>query len=216
MTFYKAALTTALLLMTTPAMAQVGELSKDPYAQPNGIYKIDPKHTSVTWKVWHMGASHYTARFSKVDGELDYNQKDPTKSKVKVTIPASSVDTGMKDFDEEIAGKQFFGGDKNPDITFESVSIVKTGADKGKIEGRLTLNGITRPVFLDVKFNGGLMNKMLGAHDMGFSATTVIKRSDFNVNYGIPMVSDEVEIAIETEFLQKAAHAAEPAAPASK
>ncbi len=211
----KILLSSTLILISAPAMAQmIGPLSKDPAAQPNGIYKIDPKHTSVTWKVWHMGTSHYTSRFSKVDGELSYDPKDLTKSSVKITIDPASVDTGLPDFNKEIAGEKFLGGDKHPAITFDSTAVTKTGATTGTVTGNLSINGVTKPVTLDVTFNGGLDNNIMGAHDIGFSAKGKINRSDFGVNYGIPMVSDEVTIDIETEFLQKAAHAAMPAAAA--
>ena len=218
MKFSKILLASAVLFVSAPAMAQMAApvVSKDPSTQPAGVYKIDPRHTSVTWKVMHMGVSDYTARFSAVDGELDFNPKDVTKSVVKVTIPTASVSTGLPDFDKEIAGDKFFNGDKNPNITFNSTSVVKTGADTGKVTGDLTLNGVTKPVTLDVKFYGGISHPMIKGQDLGFSATTTIKRSDFGVNYGIPLVGDDVQISIETEFLQTAAHAAAPTPAAAK
>lgn len=205
MSFSKILLTSALLLTATPALAQMPApvVSKDASAQPSGIYKIDPTHTSVTWKVMHMGVSDYTARFDKVDGELNFNSADPTKSTVKITIPASSVSTGNPDFDKEIAGAKFLGGDKHPNITFVSTKVTKTGADTGKVTGDLTLNGITKPVTLDVKFHGGIVHPMGKGHDLGFAATTTFKRSDFNVSNYIPMVGDEIKLAVETEFLNE-------------
>ncbi|PZP56031.1 MAG: polyisoprenoid-binding protein [Micavibrio aeruginosavorus] len=209
MSVSKILLTSALLLTAAPAFAQMPSpaVNKDPSQQPQGIYKIDPRHTSVIWKVMHMGISDYTAKFSKVDGELVFDPNDVTKSKVSITIPASSVETGLPDFDKEIAGEKFFGGDKNPNITFVSTSVKKTGDDEGEVTGNLTLNGITKPVTLDVEFYGGIDHPMMKARALGFSAETTIKRSDFGVTYGIPMVGDEVKIEIETEFHQTATEA---------
>lgn len=199
----KILLTTAILAFSTPAFAQMAapEVIKDTAKLPGGVYKIDPTHTSVTWKVLHMGVSDYTARFNTVSGELNFDAKDPTKSTVKIMIPASSVDTGNPDFNKEIAGPKFLGGDKTPNITFASTKVEKTGADTGKVTGNLTMNGVTKPVVLDVKFYGGIIHPMGKGHDLGFSATTTIKRSDFGVMEYIPMVGDEVKIAVETEFL---------------
>jgi len=211
-------MSSAILLIAAPAMAQMAApvVNKDPAAQPAGVYKMDPRHTSVTWKVMHMGVSDYTARFSKADGELTFDPKDVTKSSVKVSIPTDSVSTGDPKFDEEIAGDKFLGKAKTPNITFVSTSITKTGADTGTVTGNLTLNGVTKPVTLDTKFYGGIDHPMMPGRDLGFSATTTIKRSEFKVMYGIPLVGDEVKISIETEFMLAAAHgAATPAAPTS-
>ena len=209
MRFSKILLTTALLLASAPAMAQMPAIvvSKDVAAQPAGVYEMDSRHTSVTWKVLHMGVSNYTARFNKVEGTLNFNPADPTKSVLNAKIETASVDTGLPDFNKEIAGPKFLGGDKTPTITFDSTQITKTGADTGKVTGNLTLNGVTKPVTLDVKFYGGIVHPMGKGHDLGFSATTKIKRSDFNITEYIPMVGDEIEIAIETEFLKGATEA---------
>ena len=202
-------MTSALLLMASPAMAQMPAITvtKDAAAQPAGLYKLDPTHTSVTWKVLHMGVSKYTARFSEVEGTLDFNSADVTKSKLKVKIPTASVSTGNPKFDTEIAGAKFLGGDKTPTITFDSTKIVKTGADTGTVTGDLTLNGVTKPVTLDVTFYGGIVHPMGKGHDIGFSAKTKFKRSDFKITEYIPMVGDEIEVAIETEFLKEATEA---------
>lgn len=211
MSFSKILLASAVLFTATPALAQMAApvVDKNPAKQPAGLYKIDPSHTSVIWKVMHMGISDYTAKFSKVDGELTFDPADVTKSKVSISIPTSSVVTGLPDFDKEIAGPKFLGGDKTPNITFVSTSVVKTDDDEGKVTGNLTLNGVTKPVTLDVDFYGGIVHPMNQKHALGFSAETTIKRSDFGVNYGIPMVGDEVKIEIETEFHQAATPAAD-------
>lgn len=209
MSFSKILLTSALLLTSAPfatkAMAMdAPAVSKDAAAQPSGVYQIDPRHTSVIWKVWHMGVSHYTARFDKTSGTLNFDPKDPTKSKLDIAIETSSVNTGLPDFDKEIAGPKFLGGDKTPQIKFVSTKIDKTGDNTGKVTGELTLNGVSKPVTLDVIFNGAIKHPMKPASVLGFSGTTTIKRSDFNIVEYIPMIGDEVQITVDTEFLQDA------------
>lgn len=168
-------------------------------AQPSGNYVSEPTHTSLTWRIGHMGISQYTARFDKLSAELNFDSQNPTKSSVKATIDPLSVSTGLPKFDKEI-GEEFFMG---KEISFKSTSLTQTGPTSGKLAGDLTFRGITKPVTLDVKFNGGLMHPYAKTQAIGFSAHGFIKRSEFGLDKFIPMITDEVEIFIETEFLKK-------------
>lgn len=206
MTFIRSAFfSLAILAATSTAFAQEApKVSKDAAAQPAGLYELDPSHTSVVWKVKHMGVSNYTARFNKISGTMNFDPKNIEKSTVDIRIDPTSVDTGSTSFNEEIAGEKFFNSGKHKDLTFKSTKVEKTGTDKGRITGDLTFNGVTKPVVLDVTFNGAITNPMKKVADLGFSATTTIKRSDFGVTQYVPMVGDDVTVAIETEFLKKA------------
>lgn len=170
-----------------------------------GTYTLDGSHVSVVWKIWHMGYSHFAGRFDKISGTATVNP-DLSKSGVVITIDASSGNTGVAKLDEELDEPNFFNADKYPAITFNSTKVDVTGKtedgkDKGKIYGTLSMKGVTKPVVLDVVFNGHGSNPMMaGQERMGFEASTKIKRSDFGLSYGIPMVSDEVELIIAAEF----------------
>jgi polyisoprenoid-binding protein YceI len=198
----------ALSFLSVPSFA-AASLSQDAATQPAGIYVVDTKHVSVHWKISHLGLSNYTARFDKIDGELNFDPKDPSKSTVRITIDPKSVNTGLPDFDKKLAGEGYFDSAKNPSITFTSTSIEKTSDTTGKITGDLSLNGVTKPVTLDTVFNGGAFNQYAGGHALGFSAKTKIKRSDFGMTTLLPAVGDDVEILIEIEFLQKPTEAKE-------
>ncbi|MBY0420668.1 MAG: YceI family protein [Parvularculaceae bacterium] len=193
---------------TPPAAPAFPAPSKDPAAAPAGAYNLDPNHTSVVWRVAHIGVSMYQARFDKIAGALVFDPKNPAASKVDVTIDATSVSTGHRDaegkasFDQKIA-EQALGAAKNPTIRFVSKSATRTGPAAGAVTGNLTLNGVTRPTTLDVVFNGGLVHPFSKSYVIGFSARGKIKRSDFGIMNWAGAVGDEVEIAIETEF-QKA------------
>lgn len=168
-------------------------------AQPSGHYVSEPTHTSLTWRIGHMGISQYTARFDKLSADLNFDSQNPTKSSVSASIDPLSVSTGLPKFDKEI-GEEFFMG---KEISFKSTSLVQTGPTSGKLNGDLTFRGVTKPVSLDVTFNGGLVHPYAKVPAIGFSAHGFIKRSEFGLDKFIPMITDEVEIFIETEFLKK-------------
>jgi polyisoprenoid-binding protein YceI len=187
-------------ILALPAAAQDVKMDLVAPAQvPAGQYKLDKNHASVTFKIRHMGMSNYTARFATLDATLDYDPKDVTKSRVEATIDSNSIrtdypDVAKVDFDRELAGEMFLDAGKYPQMR-------KAGDRTGIMTGDLTLHGVTKPVTLNVTFNGGYVSApMMKIPAMGFSATGTIKRSDFGITKGIPMVGDEVQILIEAEF----------------
>jgi polyisoprenoid-binding protein YceI len=197
-------------LLALPSLATAE--APTPYAQmPSGVYRIDPAHASVTWRVSHLGLSNYTARFAKIDASLDFDAKDPTQSKLTASVDPLSVRTDFpapdkKDFDAVLAtGETWFNGGKFPTISFVSTSIERVGPDKGIVSGNLTMLGVTKPATMEVKFNGAYAEKPFSAPvaaALGFSGTMTIKRSDWGFNTYVPMIGDEVAIQIEAEFEQ--------------
>lgn len=180
-----------------------------------GTYEIDPTHTSVTWRVSHFGLSDYTARFKTFDATLQFNPEDPSATSITATIDPLSVETdypgdykathpnsGFETWNEDLGrGANWFNADAFPQITFASTEVTPETATTGKVTGDLTFLGITKPVTLDVTYNG--VANFPWAPDVdkiGFSATTTLKRSDFGMTALAPNIGDEVEIIIETEF----------------
>ena len=197
-----AAAATLALAAAVPAHAQsaMPPLSTDPTAAAAGVYKLDKNHASVTAKIQHLGLSAYTLRFKTLDGSYSYDPKNPAASKVTVSIAANSVDTGDAKFDQEIAGK-FLGATATPTIAFVSTGVQAEAGGRGKLAGSLTLNGVTKPVVIDLIYNGSRKG-MRGEDRMGFSGVTTVRRSDFNVAKPLPatVVGDDVAIMIEAEF----------------
>lgn len=173
-----------------------------PTAAPAGNYKLDPTHASVTWSLSHAGLSNYTARFDKITGTLDFNPDAPEQSKVDIRIDPKSVSTGLPKFDDEIAmSGKYFNADQYPEIRFVSTGIKITGEATGLITGDLTLKGVTKPVTLDVTFNGAGKSFGNPGKTLGFSATTKFLRSDYNMGHLVSFgIGDEVSLRIETEF----------------
>jgi polyisoprenoid-binding protein YceI len=137
-------------------------------------------------------------RFDKVQGDYSYDPAHPEATKVEVTIDPASVDTGDAGFNRQIAG-QVLEADKYPQIHFVSSALRSTSDGRGVLVGDLTFHGVTKTVNLDVIYNG-LGRGLLHEPRMGFSASTVIRRSDFGVTKYEPMVGDNVSVLIETEF----------------
>ncbi len=177
---------------------------------PAGDYTLDKPHASLTFSVSHMGFSRYTARFTAFDAKLTLDPAHPEKAQMVATIDPQSLEINAppQGFHDELLGKQWLDVRLTPKWTFRSTKIVRTGAKTARVTGDFTMHGVTRPVTLEATFNGGYPG-MAGVDPharIGFSAHGVLKRSDFGVRYGIPApgtnlgVSDEVAIAIESEF----------------
>ena len=201
-----ALLAAALVLGATPAAAQTMPLPAQVSA-PSGRYALDPNHASVTWRVRHMGLARYTARFAKLASTVDYDAADPTKSKLDVTIDTASVRTDFpmpekEDFDAKIANG-FLGAKANPQIRFVSTAITRTGPTSGIITGDLTLNGVTKPATLNARWYGAILHPMTKAPAFGITASGTIKRSDYGVTGGIPLVADAVDLEIEAEYQKR-------------
>jgi polyisoprenoid-binding protein YceI len=188
----------AIILGSSLCAATAQEVNADPAAAPSGEYKLDKSHTSVTLKLTHLGLSYYTMRFDKVQGDYSYDPAHPDATKVEVTIDPASLDTGDAGFNRQIAG-QVLEADKFPAIHFVSSALRSTSDGRGVLVGDLTFHGVTKTVNLDVIYNG-LGRGLLHEPRMGFSASTVIRRSDFGVTKYEPMVGDNVSVLIETEF----------------
>ncbi|AYD02018.1 YceI family protein [Neorhizobium sp. NCHU2750] len=189
--------------IATPAFA-ADKPGQKPAPAPSGTYVSDPAHSSVFWKVNHLGLSNFTARFTKMSAELVWNAEDPASSKVTAVIDPVSVQTNYpfpekEDFDKEIGTTaRFLAGDE---IRFVSRSVKITGDKHGEVSGDLTMRGQTHPATLMVTFNGSMAQQPREkTPKIGFSAQAVLKRSEWGVVPEIKSISDDVTVVIETEF----------------
>jgi polyisoprenoid-binding protein YceI len=176
---------------------------------PAGAYSLDKAHATLLFRVSHLSFSHYTARFSKFDAQLQFDPANPAASSVKVTVDPQSIsaDNAPEGFMATLAGPEWLDAAKYPEMTYRSTKVERTGTNGLRINGRLSLHGVTRPVTLSGTYNGGYAGHPFDPQArIGFSAKGVLQRSEFGVSYGIPApgtimgVSDDVEIIIEAEF----------------
>jgi polyisoprenoid-binding protein YceI len=203
----------SLALLTLAAAAQGATSTNPTPVPPKGVYTIDKPHTSLIFRVNHLGFSHFTARFTRLDGRLETDPSHLSASKLEVKIDPTSIDSdnAPDGFHAEIAGKGWLDGQDFPQIVYHSTKVELLGANRIRINGELTLHGVTKPVVLDATYNGGSAgNSMDPRPRIGFSATGRFKRSDFGVTIGIPApgstmgVGDEVEVVLETELFAPA------------
>jgi polyisoprenoid-binding protein YceI len=185
------------IILSGPALAN--PLTQDPVNVPAGSYVLDKRHASLTVRIVHMGFSHYTMRFNGLDGGFTYDPANWQATKATFTVDPKSVDTNDSPFNKQVSG--YFEPEKYPTISFASTSI--QGQDgKGTMTGELTLHGVTKPVTLEVTFNGaGHGVTPLGTR-LGFSGSTRIKRSDFGIGGFVlnQFTSDDVDLTFEGEF----------------
>lgn len=177
-----------------------------------GTYQADPAHTLVEWEINHLGFSPYFGLFGDVTGTLQLDPKAPQNAKVSVTIPITKVTTASSGLTEhllrgpkEAGGKPDFFGPSPADATFVSTAVRTKGTGKADVTGNLTLNGVTKPVVLDVTFYGAgkMPAQMGGSENVGFEATTTIKRSTFGMGQMVPMLGDDVKLKIAAAFTKK-------------
>ncbi len=162
-------------------------------------YKLDPNHTNILWHANHFGFSNPSGRFGIKDGSVTLDEANPANSKVDVVIDIKGLVTGIDKFNEHIKSKDFLDADQFDTASFKSTKVDVTGKDAAKVTGDFTLHGVTKPVVLDVKLNKMGEHPMNQKKTAGFTASTVIKRSDFGISMYVPNVSDEVKIDIEAE-----------------
>jgi polyisoprenoid-binding protein YceI len=177
---------------------------------PAGAYTLDKSHSTIFFRVSHIGFSFYTASFSRFDTKLDFDPGDFAASKLRTTIDVTSLQlpTPPAGFLDTLLGPDWFNADKYPTMTYTSTTIKKTGEATARVTGTLTLKGVTHPVVLEARFNGGYAGIAgMDPHArVGFSARGILKRSEFDLARGVPPkgsnfgVGDDVEFIIETEF----------------
>ena len=199
----------AAVALAVPAIAQVAKPSSplpgaaDIGRVQAGTYNVDTNHTQVVFTVNHMGISQLSGAFGASGGSLQIDPAKPATARVTVTFSIPDVSTTVAHFTEHLKSAEILDAVKYSTATFTSTSVVAKGTS-ATITGNLTLHGVTKPVMLEAKFFGAGTNPMSKKSQLGFSAISTIKRSDFGINYAAPVVADEVVLHIHAA-VEKAA-----------
>jgi polyisoprenoid-binding protein YceI len=185
---FTAALSAALLLPGVGAFAQASS------------WAIDTNHSQVNFQIRHMGVSTVRGSISGVTGTVVWDEKDPSKSSVEATIDTTTVSTNNVNRDKDLRSANFFNVEKFPTMTFKSTSVSRSNG-KLQVVGDLTLTGVTKSVTLDVDGPTAPIKGMGGKTVTGFSATGMVKRSDFSFGskYAAAMLGDEIRFTIDVE-----------------
>ncbi len=171
------------------------------FAAPE-TYVIEPAHSMPRFEYSHFGYSLQLSRFDTVSGKIILDRAAKSGS-VEVTIDAKSVNTGSTLFNGHIQGEDFFDTEKYPTITFKSSKLKFEGDKVASVDGDLTVKGISKPVTLTVNSFLCMSHPMLKKDACGATATTKIKRSDFNMGKYAPYVGDEVTLTIPVESIKQ-------------
>ena len=162
-------------------------------------YTFDTTHSRVTFYVNHFGFSNSVGEFKLGDGTFTFDNDDWSKSKVDAKIPVQTLELGEVKWNTHVLSPDFLESAKYPEITFVSRKVEKLDATHGKIHGDLTIKGVTRPVVLDLTVNKVGEHPIRKTQAAGFTATTIVKRTEFGVSLYAPAVADDVVIRIEVE-----------------
>ena len=167
-------------------------------------YAPDKAHSEVDFTVLHLGLSNVRGRFNNVGGSITLNKADITKSTVNITVDTTTVDTSNSARDTHLKTDAFFDVTRFPTATFVSTSVAKTATGL-TVSGNLTLHGVTKPVVLQVDGPNGPVNGMDHKAHLGFSASTTISRTAFNIGSAFPaaVVGDEVKLTIDLDVAEQ-------------
>ena len=179
----------------------------EPQAGTHSVWQFDPYHTPVEFAAKHLGMMTVRGTFLEVTATGYIDPEHPEASSVDITIQAASIRTHNAQRDNDLRSSNFLEIDKYPTMHFKSTEIKPTGQDRYTVTGDLTIKGNTRPVTLSVVKYGEFNDPNMG-HRIGYSAEGKINRKDFGMTFnamldGRWIVSDEVQIMIEGEFVEQ-------------
>ncbi|MFB7709604.1 YceI family protein [Streptomyces sp. NPDC056105] len=192
---------------TTPAAT--GPVNPD-LAALSGDYTIDPAHTTIGFVARHAMVTNVKGSFTESSGTLHLDGADPSKSTASIDITMTSIDTGSADRDTHLKSSDFFKTDEFPTMTFRSTSAEALGGDDYRITGDLTILGTTKPLTIDLEFNGSATDPF-GNERVGFEGKSELLRSDWGLTWnaaletGGVLVSDKIKLTFDVSAIKNAA-----------
>ena len=183
---------TSVLILT--ALQPVGRAAE--------AYKIDPIHSSIVFKIGHLGIAPVYGRFNDISGTITADKENPAKSSVEFTVPVESLDTRVAKRDQHLKSPDFFNAKQFPVMTFKSKEVKEAGKDTYQITGDLTLHGVTKPLTINFK-KGGEAKGMEGEYRAGGETQFTIKRSDYAMNFMLNAIGDEVTVMLAIEGIRQ-------------
>ena len=186
----------SILLLTTTLLSPAFAAEEE--------YLIDTEgaHAFVQFRIKHLGYSWLYGRFNDFGGTFTYDEADPSKSQVAVTIKTASIDSNHAERDKHLRSKDFLDVGKYPEATFKSTSYEVTGPDEATLTGDLTLHGVTKPVTIDVRQIGAGPDPW-GGYRRGFEGTTTIELADFGIVKDLGPASRELELTLSVEGVRQ-------------
>ncbi|MEV0094129.1 YceI family protein [Streptomyces sp. NPDC050738] len=193
------------------AEAATAALPVDPaLAALTGDYTIDPAHSSIGFTVRHAMVTNVRGSFGGHEGTLHLDGADPSRSTASIDVSIETIDTGIADRDGHLRSADFFDAEKFPQMTFRSTQAEQLGGDAYRITGDLTIKDVTKPLAIDLEFNGTATDPY-GNERVGFEGSATILRSDWGLTWnaaletGGVMVSDKVKLTFDISAIKAAA-----------
>ncbi|GAA4915000.1 YceI family protein [Mucilaginibacter defluvii] len=187
----KKSIITALVLFTLTAFTLTGK-----------TWKSDQAHSQLMFTATHMGISDVSGTFNDFKATLVAGKPDLSDATIEMTAKVASIDTRVEKRDEHLKSEDFLDEKKFPELNFKSTSIKPAGKNTFKLNGKLLLHGVTKPVALTLFYIGTIKNPMNEKLTAGYRVTGTISRKDFNigVKFQAPLISDAIRIKADGEF----------------
>ncbi|MEU1262069.1 YceI family protein [Streptomyces cellulosae] len=173
-----------------------------------GDYELDPAHTTIGFVARHAMVTNVKGHFKEFSGQLHLDGSDPSKSTASIDVVMNSIDTGNADRDNHLRSADFFKTDEFPTMTFRSTKAEALGGDQYRITGDLTILGTTRPITIDLEFNGAAKDPF-GNERVGFEGKAEISRSEWGLTWnaaletGGMLVSDKIKLVFDISAIRK-------------
>lgn len=174
-----------------------------------GDYTIDPAHSTLGFVVRHAMVTNVKGGFLDFEGTLHLDGTDPTKSTASFDVRMDSIDTGSPDRDGHLKGADFFDTETHPTMTFRSTAAEVLGGDDYRVTGDLSILGTTRPITIDLEFNGAAKDPF-GNERVGFEGTAELLRSKWGLTWnaaletGGVLISDKIKLTFDISAIKNA------------
>jgi polyisoprenoid-binding protein YceI len=164
-------------------------------------YQVDPVHSSIHFRVKHLGLGYVYGRFNDFSGSFTFDDRDPSQGKLEMQVKVETIDTNNKLRDTHLKGADFFNAAKYPTMAFKSTRIKAAGTNVYEVTGNLTLLGVTKPVTVKLERIGSGKDQRGGVRT-GWESTFTVKRSDFGMKNMLEAIGDEVRVILAVEGLK--------------
>lgn len=170
--------------------------------EPAAAYQVDGIHTSAIFKVKHLGVSYFYGRFNEVSGSFTVDAPNTAKSSFDIQIKTESVDTHDEGRDRHLRSPDFFNAKQYPTLSFKSTGVKVVGSNSYEVSGNLTIHGVTKPLTVKMEHTGSGPG-MKGEQRWGFETQFVIKRSEFDMNFMLDKLGDEITVIFSVEGIKQ-------------
>ncbi len=175
-------------------------VEQNPRLLPAGQYTLDPQHSTLLFRVSHLGLSDFIGRFNHLEASLDFDPQRIEAAKLNAMVEMDSIDVNNAALERALRGAFWLNSARFPKAYFSTDEVYWVDARSAEFLGQLSFLGVTRPLRLRVVFNGAADNLLTGKYTLGFSASSRFNRSEFGLDRDIPVVGDQITLEIQAEF----------------